>query len=56
LTVEPNNQDIKHKLELAELQRSSLIFTIPSTIGDEKTFNPFMRVELVFYFFLFFYI
>lgn len=38
-TVEPDNNDIKSK------QASLKSVTIPSTIGDELKFNPFMRTN-----------
>jgi hydroxyacylglutathione hydrolase len=38
-TVEPENQDLKTK------QSSLKSVTIPSTIGDELKFNPFMRTN-----------
>lgn len=42
--VEPNNRAIIDKLASAETLRAKNEPTVPSTIGDEKTFNPFMRV------------
>ena len=52
--VEPDNEDVKRKLEWAEGLRAKAAadwhdagpdeMTIPSTIGDEKKTNPFMRV------------
>ena len=38
-TVEPDNKDLKAK------QASLKAVTIPSTIGDELKFNPFMRTN-----------
>jgi len=43
LHVEPTNQDVKRKLEWATQHGTP---TVPSTIGEEKSFNPFMRVEV----------
>ncbi|GFR24108.1 hydroxyacylglutathione hydrolase, mitochondrial [Trichonephila clavata] len=43
--VEPENSIIKSKLEWAKMKRAAGEPTVPSTIGDEKTFNPFMRVK-----------
>ena len=40
--VEPLNLDVLKKLEWAK----SVECTLPSTIGDEKKFNPFMRVDV----------
>ncbi|KAK4336878.1 hypothetical protein RND71_043983 [Anisodus tanguticus] len=44
-SVEPNNQSVINKLKWAEEQRSKKEPTIPSTIGEEKSYNPFMRVN-----------
>lgn len=41
--VEPENKDIKAKAEWAAQTREKGLPTVPSTIGEEKTFNPFMR-------------
>ncbi|KAH7643320.1 hydroxyacylglutathione hydrolase [Dermatophagoides farinae] len=43
--VEPNNGDIDEKIRFAEECRHQKRPTIPSTIGDERRYNPFMRVE-----------
>lgn len=43
--VEPGNAAVRAKLEWAEQQRSMQLPTVPSTIGEEFTFNPFMRVR-----------
>jgi hydroxyacylglutathione hydrolase len=43
LTLEPNNQALKAKHEWAKQMRAEGKYTIPSTIGDEKQFNPFLR-------------
>eukprot|EP00916_Digyalum_oweni_P018485 GHVL01030969.1.p1 GENE.GHVL01030969.1~~GHVL01030969.1.p1 ORF type:complete len:275 (+),score=48.04 GHVL01030969.1:263-1087(+) len=45
MTVEPNNQRISDKLIWARDQISKSKPTIPSTIGDEKLTNVFMRCE-----------
>ncbi|XP_008551511.1 hydroxyacylglutathione hydrolase, mitochondrial [Microplitis demolitor] len=45
MKVEPSNEDIKKQLEWANNQRKERKPTVPSTIGDEKKFNPFMRVH-----------
>ncbi|CAH0383142.1 unnamed protein product [Bemisia tabaci] len=42
--VDPLNQDVMKKLEWAEERRKNHQPTVPSTIGDEKRTNPFMRV------------
>ena len=43
LTLEPNNQALKSKYEWTRNIRAEGKYTIPSTIGDEKQFNPFLR-------------
>ena len=45
LFIEPDNADARSKLEWAETQRAAKARTIPSTIAQEMTFNPFMRVH-----------
>ncbi|XP_067006492.2 hydroxyacylglutathione hydrolase, mitochondrial isoform X2 [Anabrus simplex] len=42
--VEPTNEDIKKKMAWAEGKRAHRQPTVPSTIGEEKLYNPFMRV------------
>ncbi|CDJ66855.1 hydroxyacylglutathione hydrolase, putative [Eimeria necatrix] len=44
-SVEPNNAAVQNKLEWAQQQRNAGKPTIPSSIGEEKTYNPFMRVD-----------
>jgi hydroxyacylglutathione hydrolase len=44
-TVEPSNSAVAGKLAWAVAQRDADQPTVPSTIGDEMTFNPFMRVR-----------
>lgn len=45
LTVEPQNPDIKMKLDWAQSKVAKREPTVPSTIGDEKRINPFMRLN-----------
>jgi len=45
-TIEPNNAAIQHKMSWARSKRASNEPTVPSTIGEEKEFNPFMRVSV----------
>lgn len=45
LHVDPDNQAVKDRIELTKLIRSTKDPTVPTTIGDEKTWNPFMRVH-----------
>lgn len=45
LHVEPENKAAMEKLNWALKQRSDNLPTIPSTIGEELSYNPFMRVS-----------
>jgi hydroxyacylglutathione hydrolase len=45
LTLEPNNQELKRKYEWTQGVRAAGKYTIPSSIGEEKQFNPFLRTE-----------
>jgi hydroxyacylglutathione hydrolase len=45
--VEPSNAAAQAKLCWAQNKRSTRLPTVPSTIGEEKEINPFMRVGLV---------
>ncbi|XP_014667764.1 PREDICTED: hydroxyacylglutathione hydrolase, mitochondrial-like [Priapulus caudatus] len=44
--VEPNNQDISNKMDWAQGLRRRDMPTVPSTIGEELLYNPFMRVNV----------
>jgi hydroxyacylglutathione hydrolase len=43
--LEPTNRDISAKLERVRAQRRTGRATVPSTIGEEKRTNPFLRCE-----------
>jgi hydroxyacylglutathione hydrolase len=43
--VDSKNPAVEEKFQWAQKLRESGKYTIPSTIGEEKTFNPFMRVR-----------
>jgi len=43
--VEPSNKHVEEKLKWATQQREKGLPTIPSTVAEEKQFNPFMRVH-----------
>lgn len=43
--IEPENADVAKQLKTAEEQRQKGLYTVPSTIAAELTFNPFMRVN-----------
>lgn len=45
LSVEPQNSDIKNKLTWAHTKVAMREPTVPSTIGEEKRINPFMRLK-----------
>ncbi|OQR71345.1 hydroxyacylglutathione hydrolase [Tropilaelaps mercedesae] len=45
LHVEPGNKAVSDKLSWARSQREKFQPTIPSTIGEELTYNPFMRTR-----------
>jgi hydroxyacylglutathione hydrolase len=45
LTVEPENAAIHSKLSWATQQTACGQATVPSTIGEELQYNPFMRVD-----------
>lgn len=44
-SLEPNNEAIARKLAWAQALRDKGEPTLPSTIGDEKLTNPFLRVD-----------
>lgn len=43
LTLEPSNRDLRERLNQVEALRADGVPTIPSTIGQEKKANPFLR-------------
>ena len=43
LTIEPQNTDLKNRFDTILKLRAKNIPTVPSTIGDEKATNPFLR-------------
>uniref|UniRef100_A0A8C5Q7K9 Hydroxyacylglutathione hydrolase like n=1 Tax=Leptobrachium leishanense TaxID=445787 RepID=A0A8C5Q7K9_9ANUR len=45
LKVEPDNEDIKRKLAWAKARDEDDIPTVPSSLEEELTYNPFMRVK-----------
>ena len=45
-SIEPDNEQLKEKLEWSNHRLRNGLHTIPSTIGDEKKFNPFMRTDV----------
>ncbi|KAA0201074.1 hypothetical protein HAZT_HAZT001037 [Hyalella azteca] len=45
LHVEPDNPAVKAKLDWVTQRRDAGLPSVPSTIGEEKQYNPFMRVD-----------
>jgi len=45
LTLEPGNQALRAKHDWSLKTRAKGLFTVPSTIGDEKKTNPFLRTD-----------
>jgi hydroxyacylglutathione hydrolase len=45
LTLEPGNQALTKKHVWSLKTRAENKFTVPSTIGDEKQTNPFLRTD-----------
>lgn len=43
--VEPGNPDLARRASQVEAQRSTGRITLPSTIGEEKAVNPFLRTR-----------
>jgi hydroxyacylglutathione hydrolase len=43
--VEPENENISKKIEWSKAKREANEPTVPSSIGEEKEINPFMRVH-----------
>ena len=43
-SVEPDNQQVQEKLVWAQQQRAKGLSTVPSTLEEEWSYNPFMRV------------
>eukprot|EP00922_Rhytidocystis_sp_ex-Travisia-forbesii_P051278 GHVS01076115.1.p1 GENE.GHVS01076115.1~~GHVS01076115.1.p1 ORF type:complete len:375 (+),score=75.32 GHVS01076115.1:63-1127(+) len=45
LSVEPNNSSLQQKYRWAKQRRDNCLPTIPSTISEEFSYNPFMRLS-----------
>ncbi len=45
LTLEPGNEALKKKHEWSVKVNAEKKFTVPSTIGEEKKTNPFLRTD-----------
>jgi len=43
--VEPSNEALQQRLTWARERRAGLYPTVPSTLAEEKSFNPFLRVD-----------
>jgi hydroxyacylglutathione hydrolase len=46
MSVEPNNQDLVARFEEVKAKRSRGEPTVPSTMGEEKKTNPFLRCDI----------
>jgi hydroxyacylglutathione hydrolase len=46
ISVEPNNPDLVARFAVVKQKRSRGEPTVPSTIGDEKMTNPFLRCDV----------
>ena len=46
LQVEPDNEDIKQRMQEVEAARDKVKIFMPTTLGDEKKTNPFLREHL----------
>ncbi len=46
LAVEPDNEELNHRIERVKDLRQSGMATVPSTIGVERETNPFLRCHL----------
>ncbi len=45
LTLDPGNKDLKEKLKEAQIKRDAGKSTVPSFLGDEKKYNPFLKAK-----------
>ncbi len=43
--MEPDNQEVRNRLEAVRKTRAEGRFTTPSTLAEEWRTNPFMRVD-----------
>ena len=43
--TDPSNEAVHHKLQWAKQRRESGLATVPSTIAEELTYNPFLRSD-----------
>jgi hydroxyacylglutathione hydrolase len=46
VTVDPDNQELQHRLIDVTAARNNLIPTVPTTLGIEKRTNPFLRWDI----------
>ncbi|SPJ24479.1 hydroxyacylglutathione hydrolase [Palleronia abyssalis] len=46
LSIEPDNPDLKARMQRIEEARDRNAFTVPSTLAEEKATNPFLRASL----------
>jgi len=43
--IQPENKKCLEKLEWCQERRKSQLTTIPSTLGEERSYNPFLRAD-----------
>lgn len=43
--IDPNNENIKNKLAWVKEKRKDRLMTSPSTVDEEKSYNPFLRTD-----------
>lgn len=45
LSLEPDNKDLQNKLKEAQAKRAKGLSTVPTFLGDEKKYNPFLKAQ-----------
>ena len=45
--MEPDNKDLTEKAKWVTQRRKRFMTTIPTTIGEEKSYNPFLRINTI---------
>jgi hydroxyacylglutathione hydrolase len=45
LLMEPTNEELRAKAEWVAMRRSKFYCTIPSTLSEERSYNPFLRIK-----------
>lgn len=47
LSIEPGNKALQAKFDEVKTKRAQNLSTVPSTLGEEKSYNPFLRWDSV---------